>query len=159
MWWPSPIYFLQGLNSLPIRKTTEDTQILFSPILCRLTTEIYQEINRETCQQDPNTVTEMLDTEKQELPNRIETQINNNRNTIQPNSTERTLTKEDKMNVETIKIIMSKKKTTLPSLRNQDSKTVTAETEKNKQIIDKYLNEQHNWIKRTDLCRNKIILC
>ena len=39
---------------------------------------------------------------------------------------------------------MSAKKITLTSLRNQDWKTVKAETEKNKQIINKYLNEQLN---------------
>ena len=37
---------------------------------------------------------------------------------------------EDKMNVELIKKIMTEKKTTLPSLRNQDGKKVKVETKK-----------------------------
>ena len=85
---------------------------------------------KETCQQDPNTVTEMLNTEKLEPSNQIRMQNNCNQHTINPNTTEQTLTQEDKTNVEIIKRIMSEKKTTLPSLRNQDRKTVKAETEK-----------------------------
>ena len=44
--------------------------------------EIYQEINREEYQQDTTTQTETLNTEKQETPNRIERQNNENRNAI-----------------------------------------------------------------------------
>ena len=39
---------------------------------------------------------------------------------------------------------MYEKKTRLPSLRNIDSRTVKAETEKNIQIINTYLNEKHH---------------
>ena len=56
-------------------------------------------------------------------------------------------THEEKMRDLTIKRMLSKKKTTLLSLGNQDWKTVKAETEKNKQIINTYLKEQHHGIK------------
>ena len=49
-------------------------------------------------------------------------------------------------------------KTKLTSLRNQDWRTVKAETEKNKRIINTYLNEKHNRIKRINLCGSKISL-
>ena len=52
---------------------------------------------------------------------------------------------------------MSEKKTTLPSPWNQDWKTVNAETEKNKWIIDTYLNEQHQGMKRTNISRSKFV--
>ena len=39
------------------------------------------------------------------------------------------------------------KKTALPSLRNQDWKTIKVEAEKNKRIIYKYPNKQHHRIK------------
>ena len=62
------------------------------------------------------------------------------------------------MNEEITKGIMSEKKTPLPSLKNQDWKTVKTKTEKNKQIINIYLNERHLIIKRTHLYRSKISL-
>ena len=62
------------------------------------------------------------------------------------------------MNIEILKRIMSEKKTTLPSLRNQDWETVKVETEKNKRLIYTYLNEQHHGIKWTNLCRSEISL-
>ena len=60
------------------------------------------------------------------------------------------------LNVEIIKRIMSEKKTTLPSLMNQDWKAVKVETKK--KIINSYLNEHHG-IKRTNLCRRETDLC
>ena len=53
---------------------------------------------------------------------------------------------------------MSKNNRSWPSLRNQDWKTVKAETEKNGRIMNTYPNEQHHEIKRTNLCRIEIIL-
>ena len=47
-------------------------------------------------------------------------QSNSNRNTPHPNTSEKILAKEDKTNVEIIKRTMPEKKTTLPSLKNQD---------------------------------------
>ena len=76
------------------------------------------EIYRETYQPVPNTVIEMLNTEKPETSNQIQTLDNSNRTTTHPNTTQQTLTQEEKMNVELMKRIMSEKKTTLPSLRN-----------------------------------------
>ena len=64
--------------------------------------------------------TERLNTEKPEPTNRIETPNNSNRNNTHPNTTEKTLTQEEKNNVEILKRIMSKKKTTLSSLRQPD---------------------------------------
>ena len=55
----------------------------------------------------------------------------NNWNTTYTNIIEQTLTQEEKMNEE----IMSEKKTTLPSLRNQHWKKVKAETEKINQLL------------------------
>ena len=57
-----------------------------------------------------------------------------------------------------IKRIMSEKKTTLPSLTNQDWKTVKVKTEKKKKrILNTYLNK-HYGIRETNLCKSKIIL-
>ena len=53
---------------------------------------------------------------------------------------------------------MSEKKTRLPSLRKRDWKTFKAETEKNKRIINTYLNEQHHGIRIIILCRSEISL-
>ena len=77
-------------------------------------------INSDSCQQNPNTETETPNTEKQEPPNRIETQSNCKQNTTHTNTTKQTITQEDKTNVETIKKIMPKNKTTLSSLSSQD---------------------------------------
>ncbi len=57
-----------------------------------------------------------------------------------------------------MKRMMSKKKATLPSLRNHDWKTALIENRKNKQIINKYLNDQHHRIKRSKLCMSEISL-
>ena len=89
--------------------------------------EIHQQIKRESSQQDPNEIIHTPNTEKQS--NRTEPQSNNNRNTRHLN-TEKDEHKKKKMNVEDIKRIMSKKTTTLPSLRNQDKKILKTETEK-----------------------------
>ena len=51
-----------------------------------------------------------------------------NRNTTHPNHVEQRITQEEKMNIEIIEGIMSEKKTRFPSLRNQNWKTVKAET-------------------------------
>ena len=62
------------------------------------------------------------------------------------------------MNIEIIKRIMSQKKTRLPFLRNQEWKTIKAEIEKAKRIINTYLNEQYHGIKRIYVCRSEISL-
>ena len=54
--------------------------------------------------------------------------------------------------------MMYEEKTSFLSLRNQDWKTVKAEIEKNKRIINTYPNEQHHRIKRTNLYKRKISL-
>ena len=93
---------------------------------------MHQQINRETCQLDPNTRTEPVNTEKQEQIIQTQPLCNSNQNITYPN-TEQTLTQEEKINVVTIKRMMSGWKTTLPSLRNQDWKK--SKNEKNKRII------------------------
>ena len=75
--------------------------------------------NREEYQQDSTIRTETLNTEIQEPFNRIERQNNENRNTTPPNTQEQILT-QHKMNIDLIKKIMTKKKTALLSLRNQN---------------------------------------
>ena len=51
---------------------------------------------------------------------------------------------------------MSEQETILSSLRNKDLKTVKGESEKNKRIIKTCLSEQHNGIKRINLCWSEI---
>ena len=116
-------------------------------------------MNRETCQQVPNTVIKTLDTKKRETPDGIETQRIRNRNTTHPNTTEQALSQEHKTIVKIIKRTISEKKTELISLRIQGWKTVKVKTERNKQIINKYLNEKNDRIKQTDLYRSNISLC
>ena len=75
----------------------------------------------------PLSVTKTLNTEKPETPN----QTLHNNDSYTANTQTQTLTPEEKTNnAETIKRIMSEKKTTLSSLRNQDWRTVKSETEK-----------------------------
>ena len=69
-------------------------------------------------------------TEKHEISKRNEPQSNNIRNTTRPNCTEQSLTQEVNVNIKILRRIMSGKKTRLSLLRNQDYKTVKAETEK-----------------------------
>ena len=57
--------------------------------------EIYQQINREEYQQNYTMLAEMLNTEKQELPNQTEMQNNGNWNITHPNTTKQMLTQED----------------------------------------------------------------
>ena len=78
--------------------------------------EIHQQIYRQTHQQTPTTVTEAKNTGKPETPN----QILRDNDSCTPNTQTRTLTQDEKIMVDTIERIMSEKKTTWPSLRNQD---------------------------------------
>ena len=68
------------------------------------------------------------------------------------------ITLEDKINEALMKKMMTEKKTTLPSLRNQDWKNDKVETEKSKQIFPKYPGVQHHWTKRANLCGSKTSL-
>ena len=88
--------------------------------------EIYQQIYRQTYQQTLYTVSETLNIEKPETPNHT---INDN-DRYTANTKPQTLTQEEKINVEIMKKIIPEKKTTLPSLRNQDERTVKFETVK-----------------------------
>ena len=60
--------------------------------------EIHHQINRESRQQDPNTIIDPPNTEKQKHSNGNELQSNNNRNITQPTYTEQTLTQKEKVN-------------------------------------------------------------
>ena len=52
---------------------------------------------------------------------------------------------------------MSEKKTTLPSLRNKDCKTVKAETKRINELLI-HPDEKYDRRKRTNLCRSEISL-
>ena len=97
--------------------------------------EIHERINRKSRQHYPNTIINIPNTEKQEPSNKNELQSNNDQNTTHSNHTEQTLIQEEEMNIEKLKRIRSEKKTILPSLRNQDWKTVKAEMEKINKLL------------------------
>ena len=56
-------------------------------------------------------------------------QSNNNKDITNIKTVEKTVNQEEKIKVEIMKSIMSEQKTTWPSLRKQNLKTVKAETE------------------------------
>ena len=89
--------------------------------------EIHQKTNNE---QDTNTITDAASIYKQEQSNRNEPLTSENRNTTHPTKTELTLAHEQKLDLENVKRIMNGKKTTLPSLRNIEWRTVKTETKK-----------------------------
>ena len=79
-----------------------------------------------------------FNTEKQ--PKRNEPPISENGNTSQqhnpqPTNPEQTLKQEQKLNLEYLKRIMGSGKTTLPSLRNTEWKTIKTETNRINQVI------------------------
>ena len=63
-----------------------------------------------------------------------------------------------KMNVEIMKKILSEKKTTLPFSQELRQDKCQVGNRKNKQRINKYSNEQHHGIKRSNLCWSEISL-
>ena len=112
----------------------------------------------ETCQLYPNTVTKTLNTEKPKPSNWIKTPSNSNRNITHLNTTEETLTQEEKKECRGFEendvwkkyhIITSQE----PRLENSQNRNW-----KNKRIVNTYLNEQRHGIKQTNLCRSKINL-
>ena len=81
-----------------------------------------------------------INTEKPKLFDRIETPTNINWNNTHPKTREETYKDTiRKINIEIMKRIMSEKKTTLPSLSNQDWKTVKVETDNINNLLT-YLN-------------------
>ena len=86
--------------------------------------EIHKQI-RKKHQQTPTTVNETI---KPETLN--QTLHDNDSCTVNTKTQTRTQEEKEKTNVDTIKRIMSEKKNTLPSLRNQDWKTVKSKPEK-----------------------------
>ena len=92
--------------------------------------EVHQKMNRESRQQDPNTI---IDTPNNNTLNEMN-QSNKNRNTTHPIHTEITLTQEE-INMKNLKRIISEKKTGLPSLRNQNWKIVKGGTEKVNELL------------------------
>ena len=84
--------------------------------------EIFEQVNRKENQWDSSTWIEIVYTEKQESPNWIEMQNNENRNTTDFSTTKHMLTEKDTITIELLKKIMIEKKTTLPFLRNQTEK-------------------------------------
>ena len=81
---------------------------------------------REEYNQDSSTRIKTLNTEKS---NRIETQNSEIRNSKNSSTTKQMRTLKDKINVGLIKKIMTKKRTWLPSFRNQGWKKVKIKTE------------------------------
>ena len=71
----------------------------------------------------------------QELSNRNELPISENRNTTPLNNTKQTLTQEQKINLGNLKKIMNEQKTTLPSLRNIEWRPIKMETKKINQVL------------------------
>ena len=70
--------------------------------------EILQQINKETCQLDPNIENETLDKENRETSDQIGIQSNSNRNTTHPNNGTKINTRK-KRKVEFFQKIMSEK--------------------------------------------------
>ena len=86
------------------------------------------------------TTTDTSTVVKQKQPNRNELPISENGNATQPNNAQpskpkETLSQEQKVNLENLKRIMTREKTTLPSLRNIEWKTVKTETNKINQVL------------------------
>ena len=73
--------------------------------------EILQEIYRETCHYTTSIVNEPLNTEMPETSHQKQRLSNNNQDTTHPNTEEKILTQEGKINVEIMKRIVSEKKT------------------------------------------------
>ena len=91
-------------------------------------------------EQDTNTISDTPSINKQKQCNRNKPPISENRNNTQPdntqpNNTEQTLTQEQKVILENLKRIMNREKTTLPSLRSIEWRTVKAEMVKINQVL------------------------
>ena len=103
------------------------------------TLEIHQKINNE---QDSNKIADTPSINKQKQSNRNEPPTSENNfgnatqpNTAQTNNPEQILTQEQKVNQENSKGIMNGEKTTIPSLRNIEWRTVKSETKKMNQVL------------------------
>ena len=99
--------------------------------------EIHQKINNE---QDSKTKPDTLNINKEKRPKRNESPTLENGNTTQlnnaqSNNPEQTLTQEQKVNLEDLRRILNSKKTTLPSLRNIEWRTVKTDTNKINQVL------------------------
>ena len=78
--------------------------------------EMHQKINNE---QNSGIISDTPSNNKKKKQfNRNELLTSENRNAIQTNNTDQTLTQEQKVNLETLMKIMNEEKTTLTSLRN-----------------------------------------
>ena len=96
--------------------------------------EIHQKIKNE---QDNNTVPESSRIIKQKQPNRTELPISENGNASQRTTKQpkKTLSQEQKVNLENLKRIMNSEKTTLASFRNIEWRKVKTETNKINQVL------------------------
>ena len=94
--------------------------------------EIHWKINNE---QDSKTISDTPSIDQQEQSNWNEWAISETRNTTPSNNTEQTLTREQKINLENSKRVMNEQKTTLPSLRNIEWRTIKMETGKINQVL------------------------
>ena len=104
-------------------------------------------MNREARQQDPNTIIDTPNTEKQEHCNGNEPKSNNNWNTTHPDHIEQRKTQKEKMNIEILKRIVSEKKTRLPSLKTK-TESSQGRNWKNKRTINAYLTRTNSMQER-----------
>ena len=98
------------------------------------------EIHQKTLKQNTNKVPDTPSGVKQKQSDKKEPQTSANENTTLPNDTlpnnqEEALSQEQKINLENVKRIMNSEKTTLPSLRNIEWKTLKIETNKINHIL------------------------
>ena len=108
--------------------------------------EMHQKINN---QQGSNTVPDTSNINNQKQFNWNESTLENG-NTTQLNNPEQTLSQEQKSSLENLKGIMNSEKTTLPSLRNIEWRTIKTETNK--------INQELTYISRNDITKlNELI--
>ena len=93
------------------------------------------DVSHEENDQEPPSRIQIQNTDKKEPLFWNEIPNTENQNITDPSTTKPILTHEDKINLELIKIMMSEKKTILPSLRNQDWKKVKVRTERINKLV------------------------
>ena len=97
-------------------------------------------MHQKTNTQDDNTVPDTLRVDKQNQPNRNEIPCSGNENATlsnnaQPSNPKETLSQEQKIDLENVKRMMNSRKTTLPSLRNIEWRTLKIKTNKINKIL------------------------
>ena len=109
-------------------------------------------------EQDNKTVPDTSTINKQKQPNRNELPTSKNGNATQPNDSSETLSQEQKVNLENLKRIINSEKTTLPSLRNVEWRTVKTKTNKINPVLPNISTNNINKLNGNNLCRGEISL-